>query len=101
MCNLEPTPIHYSGSVPVETEDCKDVQFKQHAVTEFLNAEKINPINIHCCVQAVYGDKCVDVSTVTCWVWPFKQEEVVLDRIQKLDKCWQKCIETEGDNVEK
>jgi len=97
MCNLEPTAIHYSSSVPVETEDCKDVQFKQHAVTEFLSAEKIPPIDIHCCMQAVYGDKCVDVSTVRHWVWPFKQEEVVSDRIQKLDKCWQKCIEIEGD----
>jgi hypothetical protein len=79
----------------------KDVQFKQHAVTEFLSAEKISPINIHCRMQAVYGDKCVDVSTVTCWVWPFKQEDVVLDRIQKLDRCWQECIEIEGDYVEK
>jgi len=27
-------------------------------------------------MQAVCGDKCVDVSTVRCWVWQFKQEEL-------------------------
>jgi hypothetical protein len=86
--------------VPVETENCKDVQFKQHAVTEFLSAEKIPPIDIRCHMQAVYGDKCVDVSTCKCWAGSFKQEEVVSDRIQKLDKCWEKCIEIEGDYVE-
>jgi hypothetical protein len=25
-------------------------------------------------MQAVYGDKCVDVSTLRHWVWQFKQE---------------------------
>ena len=37
---------------------------------------KIPPIDIHCHIQAVYGDKCVDVSTVSCWVQQFEQEEV-------------------------
>jgi transposase len=27
-------------------------------------------------MQAVYGDKCVDVSTIRHWVWQFKQGEV-------------------------
>jgi len=27
-------------------------------------------------MQAVCGDKCVDVSTVRRWVWQFKEEEV-------------------------
>jgi len=27
-------------------------------------------------MQAVCGDKCVDVSTVRCSVWQFKQEEL-------------------------
>ena len=27
-------------------------------------------------MQAIYGDKCVDVSTVSHWVWQFKQAEV-------------------------
>jgi hypothetical protein len=40
MCNHEPTTIHYSGSVPVETEGCEDVHFERYAVAEFLSAEK-------------------------------------------------------------
>jgi hypothetical protein len=43
-------------------EDCKELQFKQHAVIEFVTAAKIPPINIHCHMLAVYGDKCVDIS---------------------------------------
>ena len=31
---------------------------------EFLTAEKVPPIEIHRRMQAVYGDQCVDVSTV-------------------------------------
>jgi hypothetical protein len=33
-------------------------------IIEFLTMEKIPLSDIHCQVQAVYGDKCVDVSTV-------------------------------------
>jgi hypothetical protein len=33
-------------------------------VIEYLTVEKIPPIDIHCQMQAVYGGKCVDVSTV-------------------------------------
>ena len=62
-------------------------------------------------MQVVYGVTCVDViSTVTHWVWQFKQEvgEASLcdknwggqDRIQKLVKHWQECIEAGGDYVE-
>jgi hypothetical protein len=41
-------------------EGCEDMQF---ALFEFLSGK--NPsIDIHCSVQAVYGFKCVDVSTV-------------------------------------
>jgi hypothetical protein len=35
---------------------------------EVLISEKMPPINIHHLMQAVYGDKCVDDSTVRCWV---------------------------------
>ena len=45
-------------------EEFSDVRFKQRAVIEFLIAEKIPPIKIHRRTQAVYGDRCVDVSTV-------------------------------------
>jgi len=42
-------------------DGCENTQFKQRAVTEFLTAEKIPPTNIHHRMQAVYGDKHVDV----------------------------------------
>jgi len=51
-------------------EGCEDVQFKQPAIIVFLTTENILPINIKSCMQTVYGDKCVDVSTVR----QFKQE---------------------------
>jgi transposase len=62
--------------VPVEKEACEDVQFKQRAVFEFLTAEKMSPVDIHRRMQAVCGDKCVDVSTVIRWVRHFEDEEV-------------------------
>ena len=49
-------------------EEFSDVRFKQYAVIEFLTAEKVPPIEIHRRMQAVYGDHCVDVSTVRRWV---------------------------------
>jgi len=49
-------------------EEFSDIQFKQSAVIEFLTAEKVPPIEIHRWMQAVYGDQCVDVSTVRHWV---------------------------------
>ena len=48
------------------------MQFKQRAVIEFLNAEKVPPIEIHRRMQAVYDDQCVDVSIVRRWVRRFK-----------------------------
>ena len=49
-------------------EEFSDVRFKQPAVIEFLTVEKVPPIEIHRRMQAVYGDKRVDVSTVSRWV---------------------------------
>jgi len=49
-------------------EEFSDVRFKQRAVTELLTAEKVPPIELHRRMQVVYGDKCVDVSTVRRWV---------------------------------
>ena len=57
-------------------EEFSDVRFKQHAVIEFLTAEKVPPIEIHRQMQAIYGDQCVDVSTVRCWVRRFKDGEL-------------------------
>jgi len=57
-------------------EEFSDVPFKQRAVIEFLTAEKVPPIEIHRRMQAVYGDQCVDVSTVRGWVRRFKDGEL-------------------------
>jgi len=57
-------------------EECSDVQFKQRAVIEFLTTEKVPPIEIHRRIQAIYGDQCVGVSTVRCWVRQCKDGEV-------------------------
>jgi len=57
-------------------EDFSDIRFKQHAVIEFLTTEKVPPIEIHRRMQVVYGDRCVDVSTVTRWVRRFKDGEL-------------------------
>ena len=53
-------------------EEFSDTRFKQRAVIEFLTAEKVPPIEIHRRMQAVYGDQCVDVSTIRRWVRRFK-----------------------------
>jgi len=50
-----------------------DVRFKQRAVTEFLTAEKVLPIDIHRRMQAVCGDQCVDVTTVRRWLRRLKR----------------------------
>jgi len=57
-------------------EEFSDFRFKQRAVIEFLNTEKVPPIEIHRRMQAVYGDQCVDVSTVRLWVRRFKDVEL-------------------------
>ena len=54
-------------------EELSDVQFKQHAVIEFLTVEKVLPIEIHRRMQAVYDDQCLDVSTVRRWVGRLKR----------------------------
>ena len=40
---------------------CEDVGFTQHAIIVFLTVENILPINVKSCMEAVYGDKRVDV----------------------------------------
>jgi hypothetical protein len=54
-------------------EEFSDVRFKQRAVIEFLTAKKVHPIEIHRRTPAVYGDQCVDVSTVRRWVRRLKR----------------------------
>ena len=94
-------------------EEFSDVRFKQRALTEFLTAENIPPIEIHRRMQAVYGDQCVDVSTVRRWVRRFedgelrqagfKNKTLILLRtdLKKLVQRWRQCIEVRGDFVEK
>jgi len=57
-------------------EEFSDVQFKQRAIIEFLTMEKVPPIEIQRRMQAIYGDQCVDVSIVRCWVRRFKDGEL-------------------------
>jgi len=57
-------------------EEFSDIRFKQRAVIEFLTAEKVPPIEIHKRMQAVYGDQCVNVSTVRRWVRRFNDGEL-------------------------
>jgi transposase len=57
-------------------EEFSDVRFKQRAVIEFLTVVKAPPIEIHRRMQAIYGDRCVDVSTVRRWVRRFKDGEL-------------------------
>jgi transposase len=57
-------------------EEFSDVRFKQCALIEFLTAEKVPPTEIHRRMQAIYGDQCVDVSTIRRWVRRFKDGEL-------------------------
>jgi hypothetical protein len=57
-------------------EEFSGVRFKQHAVIEFLTTEKVPPIEIHRRMQAVYGDQCLDVSSIRCWLRWFKDGEL-------------------------
>ena len=90
-------------------EESSDVRCKQGAVIEFLTAEKVPPIEIHRRMQAVYGDWCVDVSTVRYWARRFKDGELgqaylsdkhEVDGFQNLVHRWRKCIEVCSDFVE-
>jgi len=49
-------------------EEFSDVRFKQGEVIELLTAEKVLAVEIHRRMQAVCGDRCVDVSAVRRWV---------------------------------
>jgi hypothetical protein len=57
-------------------EEIVDVRFKQCAVVEFLTAKKVPSTEVHRQMQSVYGDQCVDVSTVRRWVRPSKVGEL-------------------------
>ena len=63
-------------------EEFSDVRFKQRAVIEFLTTDKFPSIEIHRRMQAIYGDQCVDVSTVRRWVRRFKDGELEASRFK-------------------
>jgi len=60
----EYTDTYSPHPVDIEMEEFSDFRFKQRAVIEFLTAGKVPPFEINRRMQAVYGDQCVDVSTV-------------------------------------
>ena len=90
----------------IEVEEFSDVRFKQHAVTEFLTAEKVPLIEIHRQMQAglwwsMYSKmlgKAVERwrNGASRFEW-----QNTKDRFQKLVQRWRKCIEVCGDFVEK
>ena len=70
----------YTGSktVRVSMEPCyggMSTRLKQHAVTEFLSAENVTPAEIHCRLQAVYGENTVNRTTVNRWAIKFRECE--------------------------
>jgi len=44
-------------------------------VTEFLSAENVTPAEIHCRLQAVYGENTVNRTTVNHWAIKFRECE--------------------------
>jgi len=48
-------------------------RLKPRAVTEFLSAENVMPAEIHCCLQAVYGENTVNRTTVNRWAIKFRE----------------------------
>jgi len=76
ILHLEHTDAYIPHQLHIEMEEFSDVRFKQRAVIEFLTTEKVPPIEIHRRLQAVYGDRCVDVCTVRRWVRRFKGGEM-------------------------
>ena len=76
ILHLEHTYAYNPHPVHIEMEEFSDLRFKQRAVIEFLTMEKVPPIEIERRMQAVYGDQCVDVSTVRRWVRWFKDGEL-------------------------
>ena len=70
----------YTGSktVRVNMESCyggMSTRLKQRAVTEFLSAENVTPVEIHRRLQAVYGENTVNRTTVNRWAIKFREYE--------------------------
>ena len=64
----------------------KDIRFKHHAVIEFLTAEQgCSAKDIHERTLRVYGNACVDYTTVWRWAQSLKCEEFHLP--QEVQSC--------------
>ena len=60
-----------------------DVRQKQKYGIEFLNAEEVQPIEIHKRLVNVHGNETVDVSTVRRWVLRFQSGDTdVIDKLR-------------------
>ena len=51
-----------------------DLRLKQRTVIEFLTTEGCNPLEIYSRMKAVYGEMCLDVSTVRRWTRRSREE---------------------------
>jgi hypothetical protein len=76
ILHLEPTDAYRPHTVRIEMGEFSDVRFDQRVFIEFLNAEKVPPIEIHRRMQSVCGNQCVAVSTVKYWIRRFKYGEL-------------------------
>ena len=70
----------YTGSktVFVNMESCyggMSTTLKQCAVTEFLSAENVTPVEIHRLLQALYGEDTFNRTTVNRWAIKFRECE--------------------------
>lgn len=52
----------------------------------FLTLKEIPPTEIHCQMQAVCGDYCVDMSTVHCWAKKWKDGQLERDNLCDKEK---------------
>ena len=70
----------YTGSKTVRVNmescyGCMSTRWKQPEVTEFLSPENVTPVEVHCRLQAVYGENTVNRTTVNCWTIKFRECE--------------------------
>ena len=79
-CVTMTTAIHNSGSVSVEIEGCEKERVQWATLSSSCQRKKFPLIDIYRLLQAIYGGKCVDVSTLTRWVRRYEQEEVGQDK---------------------
>ena len=110
---LSSVALHFAAVWQTATEEQSDriasdmeLCMKQRCVMEFLHAEEMAPIDIHWCLLNVSGDQTVDVSTMRWWMVHFSSgdsDHPYWCRFLSMRHahCWQKCLATGGDYVEK